>query len=74
MIDYPDPLVPDALEAMVLASGDEVQVPKVRLAFKRWTGKFEGDTYGNKPLVPEAIFNWAVVIVAAVAALLVYLE
>ena len=51
MIDYPDPLVPYALEAMVLPSGDEVQMPKARPTFKRWTGEFGGDIYGNKPLV-----------------------
>ena len=51
MIDYPDPLVPEALEAMVLPSGDEAHVPKARPTFKRWTGEFTGDTYGNKPLV-----------------------
>lgn len=51
MIDYPDLLVPDALEAMVLPSGDEAHIPKARPTLKRWTGEFGGDTYGNKPLV-----------------------
>ena len=51
MIDYPDPLVPEVLEAMVVPSGDEVHVPKARPTFNQWTGDFEGDTYGNKPLV-----------------------
>lgn len=51
MTDYPAQLVPDSLEVLLLPSGDEVHIPKARPAFRQWTGEFEKDTYGNKPLV-----------------------
>jgi hypothetical protein len=51
MTGYPEPLGPDSLEVLLLPSGDEVHIPKARPAFKAWSGEFDGDTYGNKPLV-----------------------
>ena len=51
MTEYPALLVPDSLEILSIPSVDEVHLLKARPAFKQWTGKFEGGTYGNKPLV-----------------------
>lgn len=51
MTDYPAQLTPDSLEILRFSSGEEVHIPKARPAFGQWTGEFEGDTYGNKPLV-----------------------
>lgn len=50
MTQYPKQLAPDSLETLRLPSGDEVHIPKARPSFRQWTGEFEGDTYGNKPL------------------------
>ncbi len=49
--DYPELLTPDSLESPLLPSGDEAHLPKARPTFKQWTSEFEGDTYGNKPIV-----------------------
>lgn len=51
MIDYPRELTPDSQEIMYLPSGMEIYIPKARPTFKRWTGQFTGDTYGNKPIL-----------------------
>ena len=51
MSDYPESLIPDSLETLLLPSGNEVYLPRARPTFKQWTGEFKGDTYGNKPLV-----------------------
>lgn len=48
---YPNGLEPDSHEIMPLPSGGKIHIPKSRPTFKRWTGRFEGDTYGNKPIL-----------------------
>jgi len=50
MTDCPAQVMPDSLEILRLPSGDEVHIPKARPALRQWTGEFEGDTCGNKPL------------------------
>ncbi len=50
-MNYPEELVPDSHETLLLPSAGEVRVPKTGPIFKRWTGEFTGDAYGNKPIL-----------------------
>jgi hypothetical protein len=51
MIQYPDGLVPTAVEKLTLPSGRVVSLPKATPVFQRWQGPVSVDTYGNKPLI-----------------------
>jgi hypothetical protein len=48
---YPEKLMPESVEDLHLPSGLNVQIPKAQPVFRLWNGEFEGDTYGNKPLL-----------------------
>lgn len=51
MTMYPEQLIPETVEDLHLPSGLNVQIPKAQPVFRLWSGEFEGDTYGNKPLI-----------------------
>lgn len=49
--ELPPALRPTTHETLRDARGDVIEVPKARLAFRRWTGALPGDRYGGKPIL-----------------------
>ena len=52
---YPEPLIPDSLEVLLLPPGDEIGHGFGYMALTQWIGEIERDIYGNKPIVDISI-------------------
>ena len=47
---YPNKLIPNSTE-LFSVDGNNIEIPKAVVQFKKWEGKPIGNTFGNKPLL-----------------------